>query len=70
MKYFRCEVMVGIPEEDYASFSEHADVTFAIANKVHDPDNDTYLLNHSYEVVCYEKVEELKYSVITKEGGI
>ena len=70
MKYFKCQSIIGIPGHVYDNFSEQADVTFACADKLHNPDANMYLLHHERSPLSMEEVEKLKFSCITKDGGL
>lgn len=77
MKYLKATVLVGIDEKEIETWSEHADVTFCLARLFHSPEEHMYLIDHSTgcshcgeDLFTEEQVKDLKYSVITEEGGV
>ena len=70
MKYLKCTCMLGVPDEDYQEWSEHSDFTFTLARAFHNPEKNMYLINHDYELHEEKSVKRLKYSFISKCGGV
>jgi hypothetical protein len=66
MRSFLCAVLVEFTDDEHESWSEGADETFSIANKLNAQENGVHLLK--YEDVPNNSL--YKYSVLTEEGGV
>lgn len=70
-KYFVCEVIVKIPDEEYKHWDCGCDETFGVGF-FHDPDKGIYVTDIKPMDATDEAIEELGLltQIFTKEGGI
>lgn len=70
MKWYKAEVLVGFKDEYVKTWSEGADLTFALAHYLHRPHEEVYLFDHCIHPTPAKEAEKLKFSIITPEGGV
>lgn len=69
MKYLKVSLLVGIEDSEWKSWDSSCDMTFGIAY-LHQPEKHQYVLDHSDDFITDKRVDKLKYSLFTEEGGI
>lgn len=70
MKYIKCTVLVGIPDEEWDTYSEGVDITFHGVGHFHNPEKYQFLIQHDNIPCSQSYVDKVKYSIFTEEGGI
>lgn len=69
MKWIKCTVMYGVPDEVAADWDEMSSFNFS-AFPLHHPEQNQFVVGQQYELVPQEEAEQLMYSFFTEYGGI